>query len=198
MSVPALAGGGSLASPTVPGCARSTTPRRSSSSASTGAARGAELAERLAEQIRVWDRDHRRSPGPVPTVYPAGTPAGDLPPGTSSASTTPPWCCSGPNGRPVVEYFDGEVIGPVGYGDLGAGPGGVLQHVGQRLLYHPVSGEVRRRRQRPDLPGGPQPDRDARGTDPVDQGAQLVKAGLRSQRRIGVTVGRGEHAEQLT
>jgi protein-L-isoaspartate(D-aspartate) O-methyltransferase len=43
--------------------------------------RGAELAERLADQIRVWDRDHRHGPGPVLTVHPAATPAGDLPSG---------------------------------------------------------------------------------------------------------------------
>jgi protein-L-isoaspartate(D-aspartate) O-methyltransferase len=43
--------------------------------------RGAELAERLAEQIRVWDRDHRHGPDPVLTIHPAGTPARDLPPG---------------------------------------------------------------------------------------------------------------------
>lgn len=42
---------------------------------------GAELAERLASQIRVWDRDHRHGPGPVLTVYPAATPDGDLPSG---------------------------------------------------------------------------------------------------------------------
>jgi protein-L-isoaspartate(D-aspartate) O-methyltransferase len=43
--------------------------------------RGAELAERLAERIRVLDREHRDGPGPVLAVYPAGTPARDLPPG---------------------------------------------------------------------------------------------------------------------
>lgn len=43
--------------------------------------RGAELAGRMAGQLRAWDRDHRRGPGPVLTVYPAGLPAGDLPPG---------------------------------------------------------------------------------------------------------------------
>ena len=42
---------------------------------------GAELAERLAGQIRVWDRDHRHEPGPVLTVHPAGTRADDLPSG---------------------------------------------------------------------------------------------------------------------
>jgi protein-L-isoaspartate(D-aspartate) O-methyltransferase len=43
--------------------------------------RGAELAQRLAEQIRALDREHRHGPGPVLTVYPPGTPASDLPPG---------------------------------------------------------------------------------------------------------------------
>jgi protein-L-isoaspartate(D-aspartate) O-methyltransferase len=43
--------------------------------------RGAELAEQLAGQIRAWDREHRHGPGPVLTVYPASTPASDLPPG---------------------------------------------------------------------------------------------------------------------
>jgi protein-L-isoaspartate(D-aspartate) O-methyltransferase len=41
----------------------------------------AELAERLSEQIRIWDRDHRGCPGPVLTVHPAGTPAAELPAG---------------------------------------------------------------------------------------------------------------------
>jgi protein-L-isoaspartate(D-aspartate) O-methyltransferase len=44
--------------------------------------RGAELAERLAGQLRVWDRHHRHGTGPVLTVYPAGaTPTRDLPAG---------------------------------------------------------------------------------------------------------------------
>jgi protein-L-isoaspartate(D-aspartate) O-methyltransferase len=43
--------------------------------------RGAELAEQLAGQIRVWDREHRHGPGPVLTVHPAGIPASGLPPG---------------------------------------------------------------------------------------------------------------------
>jgi protein-L-isoaspartate(D-aspartate) O-methyltransferase len=43
--------------------------------------RGAELAERLAGHIRAWDREHRHGPAPVLTVYPASTPAVDLPPG---------------------------------------------------------------------------------------------------------------------
>jgi protein-L-isoaspartate(D-aspartate) O-methyltransferase len=43
--------------------------------------RGAELAARLADHLRAWDREHRHGPGPVLTVHPAGTPAGDLPPG---------------------------------------------------------------------------------------------------------------------
>jgi protein-L-isoaspartate(D-aspartate) O-methyltransferase len=42
---------------------------------------GAELAERLAGQIRVWGRDHRHGPGPALTVHPADAPASDLPPG---------------------------------------------------------------------------------------------------------------------
>jgi len=42
---------------------------------------GAELAERLAGQIRTWDRDHRAGPGPVLTVHPADTPAEELPDG---------------------------------------------------------------------------------------------------------------------
>jgi protein-L-isoaspartate(D-aspartate) O-methyltransferase len=43
--------------------------------------RAAELAECMAAQIRIWDRDHRPGPGPVLTVHPAGTPDGDLPAG---------------------------------------------------------------------------------------------------------------------
>jgi protein-L-isoaspartate(D-aspartate) O-methyltransferase len=43
--------------------------------------RGAELAERMAGQLRAWDREHRHGPGPDLAVHPAGTPASDLPPG---------------------------------------------------------------------------------------------------------------------
>ena len=43
--------------------------------------RGAELAEQLADHLRVWDREHRHGPGPVLTVHPASTTASDLPPG---------------------------------------------------------------------------------------------------------------------
>ncbi|MBL7499877.1 methyltransferase, FxLD system [Frankia sp. CNm7] len=43
---------------------------------------GARLAERLAEEIRVWDRDHRGGPGPTLTVLPLGdAPAGETPDG---------------------------------------------------------------------------------------------------------------------
>ncbi|MFD0772320.1 methyltransferase, FxLD system [Streptomonospora algeriensis] len=40
-----------------------------------------ELADRLAEQIRIWDRDHRAGPEPVLNVFPAGTPDAELPQG---------------------------------------------------------------------------------------------------------------------
>jgi protein-L-isoaspartate(D-aspartate) O-methyltransferase len=43
---------------------------------------GAELAERLAEQIRVWDRDYRHGPDPVLTIYPADAADSELPQGT--------------------------------------------------------------------------------------------------------------------
>jgi protein-L-isoaspartate(D-aspartate) O-methyltransferase len=43
--------------------------------------RGAELAERLAGQIRAFGQERRFGPGPVVTVHPAGILAGDLPPG---------------------------------------------------------------------------------------------------------------------
>ncbi|MFD3687685.1 methyltransferase, FxLD system [Nocardiopsis sp. NPDC058631] len=39
------------------------------------------LAARFAGQARVWDRDHRRGPGPVLTVHPADTPDERLPAG---------------------------------------------------------------------------------------------------------------------
>ncbi|MBA9002855.1 protein-L-isoaspartate(D-aspartate) O-methyltransferase [Actinomadura cellulosilytica] len=35
--------------------------------------RARELAERVAEQLRVWGRDHRGGPGPCYRIYPAGT-----------------------------------------------------------------------------------------------------------------------------
>ncbi len=38
-------------------------------------------ADRLAEQIRSWDRDHRHGPGPRLTVHPADTPDAELPSG---------------------------------------------------------------------------------------------------------------------
>lgn len=39
------------------------------------------VADRLAEQIRIWDRDHRHGPGPLLTVHPADTPDAKLPSG---------------------------------------------------------------------------------------------------------------------
>jgi protein-L-isoaspartate(D-aspartate) O-methyltransferase len=41
----------------------------------------AEAADRFAEQIRIWDRDHRHGPGPLLTVHPAHTPDAELPTG---------------------------------------------------------------------------------------------------------------------
>ncbi|MGH3867800.1 MAG: methyltransferase, FxLD system [Pseudonocardiaceae bacterium] len=37
-----------------------------------------EVADRFVDQIRIWDRDHRRGPGPRLTVYPAHTPNAEL------------------------------------------------------------------------------------------------------------------------
>lgn len=37
------------------------------------------LADCMAEQLRVWDRDHRDGPGPRYLIYPAGTPDEELP-----------------------------------------------------------------------------------------------------------------------
>jgi protein-L-isoaspartate(D-aspartate) O-methyltransferase len=42
---------------------------------------GEAVAERFAEQIRVWDRHYRNGPDPVISAYPAGTPNEDLPQG---------------------------------------------------------------------------------------------------------------------
>ncbi|MGH3869243.1 MAG: methyltransferase, FxLD system [Pseudonocardiaceae bacterium] len=41
----------------------------------------ADLAEEVAEQLRVWGREHRGGPGPQFRVYPAGTPDDQLPGG---------------------------------------------------------------------------------------------------------------------
>ncbi|MGH3754368.1 MAG: methyltransferase, FxLD system [Pseudonocardiaceae bacterium] len=41
----------------------------------------AEAADRFADQIRIWDRDHRHGLGPRLTVHPADTPDADLPTG---------------------------------------------------------------------------------------------------------------------
>lgn len=43
--------------------------------------RGGELAERFAEQIRVWDREYRHGPRPRFTVMPADTPGEGIPEG---------------------------------------------------------------------------------------------------------------------
>jgi protein-L-isoaspartate(D-aspartate) O-methyltransferase len=43
--------------------------------------KGAELADRLAAQIRTWDRDYRTGPGPVLAVHPADAPDDGLPGG---------------------------------------------------------------------------------------------------------------------
>lgn len=40
-----------------------------------------QLAEEVAEQLRIWGRDHRSGPGPQFRVYPAGTPDDQLPEG---------------------------------------------------------------------------------------------------------------------
>jgi protein-L-isoaspartate(D-aspartate) O-methyltransferase len=40
---------------------------------------GAALARQICEQIRAWDRDHRRGPAAQIAVFPAGTPDEDLP-----------------------------------------------------------------------------------------------------------------------
>ncbi|MGH3694575.1 MAG: methyltransferase, FxLD system [Pseudonocardiaceae bacterium] len=40
-----------------------------------------ETADRFAEQIRLWDRDHRHGPGPRLMVHPANTPDAELPNG---------------------------------------------------------------------------------------------------------------------
>lgn len=40
-----------------------------------------EAADRFAEQIQIWDRDHRHGPGPSLTVHPADTPDAELPSG---------------------------------------------------------------------------------------------------------------------
>ncbi|MFJ2115629.1 MULTISPECIES: methyltransferase, FxLD system [unclassified Streptomyces] len=42
---------------------------------------GETVAERFAEQIRAWDRDHRHGPDPVIYVYPVGAPEDALPQG---------------------------------------------------------------------------------------------------------------------
>ena len=39
------------------------------------------LADRVAEQIRTWDRDHRSGPGPRFEAHPAGAPDEQLPEG---------------------------------------------------------------------------------------------------------------------
>jgi protein-L-isoaspartate(D-aspartate) O-methyltransferase len=80
INIPALAEGGSLA---VRGDVRPVDDERTAFEfgAYGYGPRGAELAERLAERFRVWDRDHRHGPGPVLTIYPAGTPDSALPPG---------------------------------------------------------------------------------------------------------------------
>lgn len=78
MSTPALASGGSLAYR-----ARLRPVDDDGTAFEVGAyghgPHGAELAERLAGHIRIWDQEHRHRPGPVLTVHPAGAPAGDLP-----------------------------------------------------------------------------------------------------------------------
>ena len=63
--------------------------------------RGADLAERLAGHLRVWDREHRHGPGPVLTVHPAGRPASDLPPGHVIRRRHTTMVLSWPDGRPV-------------------------------------------------------------------------------------------------
>lgn len=65
---------------TQPGCRRGTEPeateRRGHLEAIGHGPAGAQLAERVCEQIRAWDRD--RANQPVITAYPAGMPLGKL------------------------------------------------------------------------------------------------------------------------
>ena len=58
--------------------------------------------------------------------------------------------------------------------------GGVLEHVGQRLLHQPVGGDVEHRRQVGRQPLGLQPHRQPGPLEPVDQLVQPVQPGLRS------------------
>ena len=76
---PALAQGDSLAYLTLRGPDPDTTPRRWELGAKGHGPTGAQLAERLCEQIRAWDHD--RTAQPIITAYPADTPNTELPHG---------------------------------------------------------------------------------------------------------------------
>ena len=73
---PALAEGNSLAYLTLRGPEPDATERRWELGAIGHGPAGTQLAERLCEQIRAWDRD--RTAQPVITAYPAGTPDEEL------------------------------------------------------------------------------------------------------------------------
>ena len=72
-------------------------------------------------------------------------------------------------GTAVVGHGDQQVVRAVLQDDGRAGGSGVLDHVGQRLLHHPVRGQVDAGRQVA-RPGHGQLDAQPGGPDPLDQG----------------------------
>jgi hypothetical protein len=90
----------------------------------------------------------------------------------------------------------------VGDGDVGPAGPGVADDVGERLLHHPVAGQVDGGRQPPRLALQRHPDLDPGPGRLGDQGVQLGQAGRRGEGGLaGVAVALAEHAQhgvQLT
>ena len=79
----------------------------------------------------------------------------------------------------------------------GAGRAGVLEGVGERLLNYPVGGEVHTGRQGSDIPFDAQFDGQTGLACLLDQGVQVLEAGLRgkSKLRIGAPQDAGQPAQ---
>src|SRR4029453_10008467 len=93
----------------------------------------------------------------------------------------------GPAGTAVVGDLDRHPAVGVGDGDLGPAGPGVTDHVGQRLLHHPVEGQVDGGREAPRLALQRDLDLDPGPGRLGDQGVQLAQAGRRAQRGLPVS-----------
>src|SRR5215216_7140082 len=141
--------------------------------------------------------DAEPAPGPGAGLQAAPEGTGPLPHARDPLSAP-----AGPVARrvvragPVVDDLDLDPAVVVGDGDVGPAGPGVAHDVGERLLDHPVGGQVDGRREPPRLALQRHPDLHPGPGRLDDQGVQLGQAGRRGQRRpAGVAVALAEHAQ---